>query len=102
MMMGISYSEFWSMNPRIIKFCVEQYKAKRNEEDLKQWQLGQYILAAVSCISPKGKYPKKPMFQIEEDIKKNGNKESQEEIAIFEMKQRIKALRMQGLPESPV
>lgn len=90
------------MNPRIIKFCVEQYKAKRNEEDLKQWQLGQYILAAVSCISPKGKYPKKPMFQIEEDIKKNGSKESQEEIAIFEMKQRIKALRMQGLPESPV
>lgn len=62
-MMGITYQEFWGMNPHIIKFYAEQHKNKRNEEDLKQWQLGQYILAAISTIG-KGKYPKEPMFQI--------------------------------------
>lgn len=92
------------MNPRIIKFYVENYKKKRNEEDLKQWQLGQYILAAISTII-KGKYPEKPIFQIEEqrnEEKTNEYKESKEEIAIFEMKQRIGLLRKSGLPESPI
>lgn len=102
-MMGISYHDFWSMNPHIIKFYAEQYKNKRNDEDLKQWQLGQYILAAISTMG-KGKYPQKPMFQIEEQKReKHGEyKESQEETAIFEMKQRISLLRKSGLPESPM
>ena len=50
---------------------LEPYaKAKRIEEimfDVKQWQLGQYIGLAFGCMFPKGKYPKKPMFQIEDD-----------------------------------
>lgn len=103
-MVGISYRDFWGMNPRIINFYAEQYKNRRNEEDLKQWQLGQYILAAISTIA-KGKYPKKPAFQIEEQENKekhSGYKESQEEIAVFEMKQRINLLRKSGLPESPI
>lgn len=102
-MMGITYHDFWGMNPHIIKFYAEQYKHKRNEEDLKQWQLGQYILAAISTIG-KRKYPKKPMFQIEDRIseeKSTGYKESKEETAVFEMKQRINLLRKSGLPESP-
>lgn len=60
------------------------------------------MAAAVSCIFPKGKYPKEPIFQAKEEIKTNGYKESQEEIAIFEMKQRINLLRKSGLPESPI
>lgn len=103
-MMGITYHDFWGMNPHIIKFYAKQYKHKRNEEDLKQWQLGQYITAAISTIG-KGKYPKKPMFQIEEkEIEETGNvyKESKEDISVFEMKQRINLLRRYGLPESPV
>lgn len=101
MAMGISYHEFWAMNPHIIKFYADQYKRAKNEEDTKQWQLGQYVAAAISCMFPKGKYPKKPMFQMEDSVKESRNKESQEEVAVFEMKQRIKALRLQGLPESP-
>lgn len=104
-MMGISYHDFWGMNPHIIKFYEEQYKNKRNEEDLKQWQLGQYIAAAITCNFSKQKYPQKPVFQIVEQKNKEKHseyKESQEEIAIFEMKQRINLLRQNGLPESPL
>jgi len=90
------------MNPHIIKFHAEQYKNKRNEEDLKQWQLGQYVAAAVSCIFPKGKYPKEPMFQIQNEVEHSSYKESNEDIAVYEMKVRTSALRKQGLPESPV
>lgn len=32
----------------------------------------------------------------------NSYQESQEEVAVFEMKQRIALLRKQGLPESPM
>lgn len=104
-MIGITYHDFWGMNPHIIKFYAEQYKHKKNEEDLKQWQLGQYVAAAISCAFPKGKYPKKPMFQIEDRISEEEStryKESKEETAVFEMKQRINLLRRSGLPESPI
>lgn len=45
-------------------------------------------------------YIKNPVFS-EESKEKNGYKESQEEVAVFEMKQRMKLLREKGLPESP-
>lgn len=98
MMMGISYREFWGMNPHVLKFYAEQYKHKRNEEDLKQWQLGRYILAAVSCISPKGKYPKKPMFQIEEKHGEITEKDIQK--AIMTEKQYMAMAVNRGLPET--
>ena len=78
------------------------YECKKNEEDIKNWQLGQYVAAAVSCIFPKGKYPKEPAFQT--DKKENASssyKESKEDVAVFEMRQRISLLRKNGLPESP-
>lgn len=77
------------------------YKIKKNMEDIENWQLGQYVAAAVSCAFPKGKYPNKPMFQLEYR-KDNGYKESKEEVAVFEMKQRINLLKQSGLPESPM
>ena len=55
--------------------------------------------ATTISITINGKYIKKPI--IEESKKEPAYKESNEEIAIWEMKQRIKALREQGLPESP-
>lgn len=98
---GVTVEEIdWSC-PADLETYEKAYKMQRNEKDLMQWQLGQYVAAALSCMFPKGIYPKKPMFQMEKEIKKNGNRESQEEVAVFEMKQRIKALRTQGLPESP-
>lgn len=88
--------------PKELEPFIDAYKLKKNREDIAQWQLGQYMAAAVSCIFPKGKYPKEPMFQIKEEPKMGGYKESKEEIAIFEMKQRINLLRKSGLPESPI
>lgn len=98
---GLSVDDIDWSSPADMEPYLRAYKAQKNEQDLLQWQMGQYMATAISCVFPKGKYPKKPMFQIEGNFKKNGNKESKEEIAVFEMKQRIKALRMQGLPESP-
>ena len=69
---------------------------------------GSYVLSAVSvavehCLAgrkAKSKYIDKPiMSELEE---KSSYKESSEEIAVFEMKQRINLLRKQGLPESPI
>lgn len=86
------------MNPHILKFYAEQYKNKRNEEDLKQWQLGQYMAAAIGCVFPKGKYPKKPMFQIGENAKEITEKEIQKAI-LTEQKYIAMAIN-KGLPET--
>lgn len=100
LMIGITYKEFWNMNPHIIKFYAEQYKNKRNEEDLKQWQLGQYMSAAVSCIFPEGKYPKKPMFQIGEENKEITEKDIQ--MAILTEKRYMAMAINRGLPETVI
>lgn len=96
-MMDISYHEFWGMNPHIIKFYAEQYKCKRNEEDLKQWQLGQYILAAISTMG-KGKYPQKPMFQIVETQEEITEKDIR--MAILTEKKYMAMAVNKGLPET--
>lgn len=98
---GLSVGDIDMSSPADMKPYLKIYQMQMNQEDLRQWQLGQYITAAISCIFPKGKYPKKPMFQIEEHEEHNGYKESKEETAVFEMKQRINLLRKSGLPESP-
>ena len=88
--------------PKELEPFLTAYKLQRNREDVSQWQLGQYMAAAVSCVFPKGKYPKEPMFQIKNDEKEPLYRESKEEAAVFEMKQRINLLRQQGLRESPI
>ena len=101
MAIGVTYEKFMGSCPKELEPYDKAYTIKKNHEDISNWQLGQYIAAAISCVFPKGKYPDKPAFQIE--IKKeSGFKESKEEIAVFEMKQRIELLRESGLPESPV
>lgn len=46
--MGISYEEFWTLNPRKLKVLTEGYKLRRKIEDEKSWLLGGYIFQAVS------------------------------------------------------
>lgn len=69
------------------------------------WINGQYTLAAVTvgvernlADKAKSEYIKEPILSVSE---KKRNAESNEEIAVFEMKKRIIALRQSGLPESP-
>lgn len=99
---GLSVEDIDMSSPADMKPYLQAHQIKRNEQDILNWQLGQYVAAAISCIFPKGKYPKEPAFQAIDIRRNNGCKESKEETAVFEMKQRINLLRKSGLPESPV
>lgn len=100
---GITVNDIDQSCPADLIPYEKAYKMLANMRDIENWQLGQYISASISsAFSKKTKYPKKPMFQIEDDAKENGYKESKEEVAVFEMKQRIELLRQKGLPESPM
>ena len=87
--------------PVELKPYEEAFKIQANRKDIENWQLGQYILSSIgTAFSKNGSYPKEPLFQIEQ--KEEQYKESHEQVAVFEMKQRIKVLEKQGLPKSPI
>lgn len=89
--------------PNDLKPYEIAHDIETNRKDMENWQLGRYIVDSIGSVFSTGhKYPKEPMFQIGNDFYENEYKESQEEVAIFEMKQRIKFLEKQGLPESPI
>ena len=78
-------------------------------EDEKAWRIwGNYgisalIFAIEHCLSgqkAKSEYIKKPVLSDLNFL--NKYKEANEEIAVLEMKQRIKLLEKQGLPQSPL
>ena len=56
----------------------------------------------LSGLEPPFEYPDMPFLQQEAKERENSNVESNEEIAVYEMKQRIRQLEKQGLPESPI
>lgn len=51
--MGVSWNEFWSMNPHIINLLVkgqeEKNKRRMQEQDRLNWYLGQYFASALDC-----------------------------------------------------
>lgn len=95
---GVSYEKFMDSCPTELEPFLKAYKMQRNKEDVLQWQLGQYMAAAVSCIFPKGKYPKKPMFQIDEEKKEFTEKDIQ--MAILTEQRYMAAAINKGLPET--
>ena len=46
--LGISYDEFWTLNPRKINVILEGYKLRRKIDDERAWLLGGYVFQAVS------------------------------------------------------
>lgn len=97
------------MNPHIIKCLQKGYEEKIRQEDyLQHLWWGNYgkqavYVAVEHCLAgrkAKSKYLENPIL-FDGKLKENGYKESQEEVAVFEMKQRIELLRQKGLPESP-
>lgn len=108
--MGVTWQEFWQMNPHIINCIQNGYKEKIKRQDYLQhaWW-GTYGLSAVAVAvehavfgeKAKSEYIKNAISLQDENVEK-GYKESQEEVAVFEMKQRIEMLRQKGLPESPM
>lgn len=90
--MGVSWQEFWSMNPRIIKLLIKGHEEKIKEQDYLSWIFGQYTLSAVSvaiehCLAgrkAKSKYIDKPiMQQIEEKNKPLSEEELQRQRELF-------------------
>lgn len=98
------------MNPHIIKLIVKGHEEKMKQQDYMNWLNNQYTLSAVSvavehCLAgkkAKSQYVEKSFLQEYAEENQSGYKESKEEVAIFEMKQRINLLRQSGLPESPL
>lgn len=100
---GLTVNDIDQSCPADLEPYAIAYKEQMNIFDAQNWKLGQYIMASIgSAFSKNIKYPKEPMFQIADNLSGNGYKESQEEVAIYEMKQRIELLRQKGLPESPM
>lgn len=108
--MGVTYAEFWKMNPRILKAIAKGYKNKMVDMDYMMWTMGIYVKSAVlvavdhvlNAKKAKSEYIEKPFLAEAEEETVKKNKESNEQVAVYEMKQRINLLKQQGLPESPI
>lgn len=75
MALGVSYDEFWTLNPRKIKVLMESYHLKRQIEDEKLWMLGGYVFDAVSialgnAFRKKGQKSKEYFELVKEPITK--------------------------------
>lgn len=108
---GVSYSDFWNMNPHIISILLEGHRLKMRMQDEQMWMLGMYIQSAVSVAiehnfagkKAKSKYIDKPIMQnIEEETGL-----TQEEIDERELKKMLLAEKqwqithsMHNLPET--
>lgn len=93
---GVPYDLFWHLTPKKLNVFYKAYKIKLREKDTLNWQMGQYICAAIGTIL-KGTYPNKPLFQFAEEKEEKDN----EAVAVYEMKRRTKQLEKMGLLPSP-
>lgn len=89
---GISWQEFWGMNPRVIKLLIKGHEEKIKEQDYLSWVHNQYTLSAVmvaieNCFAgrkAKLKYIEKPLLQqIEEKNKPMSEEEKQRQRELF-------------------
>lgn len=111
--MGISWHDFWEMNPRIIKVISKGYKEKIKQHDYLAWLFNQYTLSAVSvaiehCLAGK----KAKLKYIEEPILSKAFENdglTEEEIYEKELKKALLAEEMwinasknKGLPETKI
>lgn len=69
--MGVSWNDFWKMNPRIIKAISNGYNEKLKRQDYMLWLNNQYTLSAVYTAldhllngkKAKSEYFKKPIME---------------------------------------
>lgn len=107
--MGVGYTEFKHLNPYKLSLMQKGFKEGRKIRDREMWMwFGTYGREAITIGVKNGvwgqgklEYSKTPILSDIEQETKNGYKESKEEVAMFEMQQRINLLRKSGLPESP-
>lgn len=107
---GLTVNDIDQSCPSDLEPYAKAHDKELEEQDYMQhmWW-GNYGISALKTTlehlfagrKAKSKYIEKPIL-FEETSKENGYTESQEEVAVFEMKQRIELLRQKGLPESPM
>lgn len=99
--MGISWEQFWKMNPRIIKVIAKGYKERLLQQDYINWINGQYILSAVSTAvehnlagrKARSNYMDKPiMKELEEKNKPLSEEEMDRQRELFVAK--LEAMRV--------
>jgi hypothetical protein len=96
------------MTPAQLGYCIKGYNLKRQRQDMDMWDWwGNYGISAVvfsvdHCLNGKkarSEYIKEPiMYKREESESNNKNNE---QLAVFEMKQRMRILEKQGGMLSP-
>ena len=93
--LGITYDEFWRMNPRLLDIYGKVYRDKLEDKDREMWILGSYFRDAListvgNMFKSKGsktiEYPKTPYMQSEEFKRLNNNQELTEEEKIEQTK----------------
>lgn len=107
--MGVPKQEILEASPKDLWCYDDAHKLRLKKQDEDAWLQGKYFAEAImstigNAFKEKGsqncEYPKKPYSFEEIDIN-NSNNNSKEEVAVYEMKQRIKILEKSGLPMSP-
>lgn len=112
--MGVTWQEFWGMNPRIINCIKQGYIEKIRQQDyLQHLWWGTYGISALTtsiehCFCEKGKktktkYLEKPvLLKTVENAKLTEEQQYEKELqkAILIEEQWIKASRKKGLPET--
>lgn len=89
---GVSWKEFWGMNPHIIKLLLKGHDIKTKMEDEKMWMMGLYVASALDSTvcnaflwrrkGEKGHgYEKQPFLQ--KQIKENTEEELQRQRELF-------------------
>lgn len=99
MRMGMTSKEFYHSTLRTINMRLDAYldniEIQSNKSKVNAWLQGLYVRCAIGSALNGSKYPEMP--EIDTD---NGFEESKEQVAVYEMKQRISQLG--NLKASPI
>lgn len=106
------YELFWHLNPRKLKPFADAYEIRLKEQDALAYYSGIYNLRAFSVVLDNAfrgnkstvRYFERPIRYTDEDEEESrvANPESHEQVAVYEMKARMKMLEKTGLPPSPM
>lgn len=107
------YELFWHLNPKKLKPFADAYEIRLKEQDTLAFYSGIYNLRAFSVVIDNAlrgnkstlRYFEHPIGytnEIDEEDSRVANPESHEQVAVYEMKARMKMLEKTGLPPSPM
>lgn len=110
---GVSWSEFWTLNPRIIKTMMKGYGERIKRQDYMNWLSNQYTLSAVMVAIDKAlngkkskeEYVKEPAlskFIDESELTEEEREKREMEREILAMERWISNDKARGLPETKI